>query len=77
MEPIRVETDASRKNQAGVWFEGSEHESVEVEAGGAENEVEDEEPYVFPQCALAPAPGAAPKGRMRELLTMWLACYSM
>ena len=51
VEPAGVESDASGKDQADVWFEESEFKPVNVEAGCAESEDEDEQLYVFPQCA--------------------------
>ena len=58
-----MESDAGGKDQAGVWSEGSDSKKVNVEAGCGESEDEDEELYILPQCAPAPAPGAASKGR--------------
>ena len=66
VERAGVESDASRKNQAGVWSEGSDSKPVNVEAGCGESGDEDEELYIFPQCASAPAPAAAPKGRAAQ-----------
>ena len=67
VEPAGVEYDASRKDQADVWSEGSDSKPVNVEAGCGESEDEDEEIYLFPQCAPAPTPAAALKGRARQL----------
>ena len=63
VEPSGVESDASRKDQADVWSEGSDSKPVNVEAGYGESGDEDEELYIFPQCAPAPTPVAAPKRR--------------
>ena len=62
-----MEPDARRKDQANVWSEGGDSEPVNVEADCGESEDEDEELYTFPQCAPAPTPAAAPKGRARQL----------
>ena len=67
VEPAGVESDASRKDQADVWSEGSDSKPVNVETGCGESEDEDEELYIFPECALASLPAAAPKGRARQL----------
>ena len=56
MKPAEVEFDASGKDRADVWSEASVSKPVNVEAGCAESEDDDEELYVFPQCALVPAP---------------------
>ena len=66
-EPAGVESDASEKNQVDVWSEGSDSKPVNVEVGCGESEDEDEELYTFPQCAPAPTPAAAPKGRAAQL----------
>ena len=55
-------SDASGKDQADVWSEGSDFKPIDVEAGCAETEDEDEELYVFPQYAPVPAPAAVPEG---------------
>ena len=70
VEPAGVESDASRKDQADVWSEGSDSKPVNVEAGCGESEDEDEELYIFPKCAMASLPAAAPKGRARQLLSL-------
>ena len=57
-----MESDASGKDQVDVWSEGSDSKPVNVEANYRESEDEDEELYIFPQCAPAPTPAAAPKG---------------
>ena len=59
--PAGVEPDASEKDQADVWSEGSDSEPVNVDAGCVQNKDEDEELYVSRQCAPAPALVAAPK----------------
>ena len=56
VETAGVEPDASRKDQADVWSEGSDSKPVNVEAGCGESEDDDEELYIFPQCAPAPTP---------------------
>ena len=67
VEPAGVESDASGKDQVDVWSEGSDSKPVNVEVGCGESEDEDEELYIFPQCAPSPALAAAPKGRAAEL----------
>ena len=67
VEPAGVESDASRKDQADVWSEGSDSKPVNVEAGCRESNNEDGELYIFPECALASLPAAAPKGRAKQL----------
>ena len=62
VEPAEVESNVSGKSQADVWSEGSDSKPVTVEAGCGERECEDEELYIFSQCAPAPAPSATPKG---------------
>ena len=61
-----MESDASGKDQADIWSEGSDSKPVNVEAGCGESGDEDEELYIFPQCAPALAPAAAPKGRVGQ-----------
>ena len=67
VEPAGMESDASTKDQTDVLSEGSDFKPVNAEAGCGECEDEDEELYIFPQCAPAPAPAAVPKGRARQL----------
>ena len=62
-----MESDASRKDQADVWSKGSESKPFNIKAGCGESKVEDEELYIFPQCAPATTPAAAPKGGGRQL----------
>ena len=61
-----MESDASGKDQADVWFKGSDSKPVNVEAGCGESEDEDRGLYILPQCAPAPAPAAAPEGRAAQ-----------
>ena len=67
VESAGVESDASEKDQVDVWSEGSESKPVNVEVDCGESEDDDEEVYIFPQCAPAPAPATAPKGRAAQL----------
>ena len=76
VEPAKVESDASGKDQVDVWSEGSDSKPVNVEVGYGESEYEDEELYIFPQCAPAPAPAAAPKGGAAQLLSLTPAASS-
>ena len=76
VEPAEVEPDATGKDQADVWSEGSDPKPVNVEAGCGRREDEDEELYIFPQCAPEPTPAAAPKGRARQLSTLTPAATS-
>ena len=71
-----MESDASRMDQASVWSEGSDSKPVKVEAGCGESEDEDEELYIFPQCAQAPTLVATPKGRARQLSSLTPAATS-
>ena len=63
VEPAGVESHTRGKDQTDVWSEGSDSRPVNVEAGCAEGEDDDEELYIFPQCAPAPAPAVIPNGR--------------
>ena len=76
VEPAGVESDASGKDQVGVWSEGSDSKPINVEVGCRESEDEDEELYIFPQCAPAPAPAAASKGRAEQLPSLTPAASS-
>ena len=67
VESAGVESDASGKDQVDVWSEGSESKPVNVEVDCRESEDDDEELYIFPQCAPAPAPAAALKERAAQL----------
>ena len=58
-----MKSDAGGKDQAGVSSEGSDSKTVNLEASCGQSEDEDEELYILPQCAPAPAPTAASKGR--------------
>ena len=59
-----------------VWSERSDSKPVNVEVGCGDSEYEDEELYIFHQCAPAPAPTAAPKGRVAQLLSLTPAATS-
>ena len=48
VKPARVESDASRKDQADVWSEGSDSQPVDGEVDCGESEDEDEELYIYP-----------------------------
>ena len=61
-----MEPEAGGKDQVDVWSEGSDSKPANVEVGCGESENEDEELYIFPQCAPALAPAAAPKGRAAQ-----------
>ena len=74
--PAGVESDTSGKDQVVVWSEGSDSKPVNVEVGCGESENEDEELYIFRQCAPAPALAAAPKGRAAELPSLTPAAIS-
>ena len=63
VEPAGVESGASGKDQVNVWSKGSDSKSVNVQVGCGESKDADEELYIFPQCAPAPAPAATPTGR--------------
>ena len=76
VEPARVESDASGKDQVDVWSEGSDSKPVNVEVDCGESKDEDEELYIFPQCAPAPAPAAAPKGGGAQLPSLTPAASS-
>ena len=67
VEPAGVESDSSRKDQVDVCSEGSDSKPVNVEVGCGESEDANEELHIFPHCAPAPAPAAAPKGRAAQL----------
>ena len=57
-----MESDGSGKDQVDVWSEGSDSKPVNVEVGCGESKEENEEMYIFPQCAPAPAPaGTGPR----------------
>ena len=71
-----MESDASGKDQMDVWSEGSDSKPVNGEIGCGESEAEDEELYIFPQCASAPVPVAVPKGRAAELPSLTPAASS-
>ena len=71
-----MESDASRNDQADVWSEESDSKPINVEAGCGESEDKDEELYIFPQCAPAPTPAAAPRGRARQLPSLTPAATS-
>ena len=76
VEPAGVESDASGKDQVDVWSEGSDSKPVNIEVSCRESEDEDEELYIFPQCAPAPAPTASPKGRAVQLSSLTPAATS-
>ena len=76
VEPAGVESDASGKDQVDFWPEGSDSKPVNVEVGCGESDDEDEVLYIFPQCALAPAPAASPKGRAAQLPSLTPAASS-
>ena len=76
VEPAGVESDASGKDQVDAWSEGSDSKPVNIEVGCGESEDEEGEQYIFPQCAPAPAPAAAPKGRAAQLPSLTPAARS-
>ena len=76
VEPAGVESDARGKDQVDVWSEGTDSKPVNVEVGCGESEDEDEELYIFPQCAPSPASTAAPKGRATQLPSLTPAATS-
>ena len=76
MEPAGAESDASGKDQVDVWSEGNDSKPVNVEVGCGESEDVDDELYIFPQYAPAPAPAAAPKGRAAQLPSLTPAASS-
>ena len=71
-----MESDTSGKDQVDVWSEGSDSKPVNVEVGCEESGDEDEELYIFPQYAPAPASAAAPIGRAAQLPSLTLAASS-
>ena len=76
VETAGVKSNESGKDQVDVWSEGSDSKPVNVEVGGGDSEDDDEELYIFPQCAPAPAPAAAPKGRAAQLPSLTPAASS-
>ena len=71
-----MESDGSGKDQVDVRSEGSDSKPVNVEVGCGESGDEDEELYILPQCAPAPAPADAPKGRAAQLPSLTPAASS-
>ena len=71
-----MESGARGKDQVDVWSEGSDSKPFNVQVGCGESKYEDEELYIFLQCAPALAPAAAPKGRAAQLPSLTPAASS-